>query len=71
MSSRNVYDFFSPQGHDNESCILCAVQIFLSLTTVTVTAGNSACEVVMFSLIFVNELAVFVDLFPFYTSMDD
>ena len=29
--------------------VLSAVRIFLSLTTVTVTAGNSAGEIVMFS----------------------
>ena len=40
---------------------------------VTVMAGKSAGEIVMFSvqLVSKNELAVIVDLFPFYISMGD
>ena len=52
--------------------VLSAVRIFLSLTKVTVTTGISACRwKCHVQLIFASELAVTVDLFPSYTSIDD
>ena len=45
---------------------LSTVWIILSLTTVTVTAGNSEGEIFMSVLIFVSELALIVILFPIH-----
>ena len=69
ISSRNSYiHFFFHEGTVTNPAIwlvLSAVRIFLSLITVTVTAGNSASEC---SASFVNELQVIVDLFRFTLS---
>ena len=65
--------FFFQEGTITNPAIwvlLSEVRILLSLTTVTVTAGNSAGECHV-QLVFVNELAVIVDLFHFYTPIDD
>ena len=74
IKENNKFYFFLQKGTAANRVIwlaLSAVRIFLSLTTVTVTAGNSVCEIVMSVLIFVSELAVIVNLFPIYTFMDD